>query len=228
MTAAGLHKPPPAARAGASWPPPAWLQPPALRLVRLHLVSRRSPSARAALAVCGIATWAALYWHWVLGSGTRAQGVPIVLEAGTAAVIAVTTSSPFGEPERATGRWLPFLRLGATVALTAAAIGALAAGSTGGVLPGGFLALARNVAGITGTGLLCAAVLGGILAWTGPMAYLVLTETALAGNTTTPWIWPGRPPHDLGGALCACLVFAAGLALVTLRGVRESARDRTA
>jgi hypothetical protein len=44
----------------------------------------------------------------------------------------------------------------------------------------------RNVAGITGIGLLSAAVLGGALAWAGPMAYLVLTETALAGNVTTP------------------------------------------
>jgi hypothetical protein len=56
------------------------------------------------------------------------------------------------------------------------------------------------------------------------MAYLVLTETALAGGATTPWIWAGRPPHDVGGAVCAGLVFAAGLVLVTVRGVRESVR----
>ena len=156
------------------------------------------------------------------GGPAAAIVIPLVIEAGAAAVIAATTYGPFGEPERATGRWLPFLRLGAAVALTAAAIGALAAGSTGGELPGGFVAMARNVAGITGIGLLCAAVLGGILAWTGPMAYLVLTETALAGGVTTPWIWAGRPPHDVGGAMCAGLVFAAGLVLVTVRGVRES------
>ena len=55
-----------------------------------------------------------------------------MIETGAAAVIAVTTYGPFGEPERATGRWLPWLRLGAAVALTAAAFGALAAGATGG------------------------------------------------------------------------------------------------
>jgi hypothetical protein len=57
------------------------------------------------------------------------------------------------------------------------------------------------------------------------MAYLVLTETALAGNATTPWVWAARPPHDVGGALCAAGVFAAGTLLVTVRGTRESVRD---
>ena len=41
---------------------------------------------------------------------------------------------------------------------------------------------------------------------------------------TTPWIWPARPPDDVGGALCAGLVFAAGLAAITLRGARDEAR----
>jgi hypothetical protein len=85
----------------------------------------------------------------------------------------------------------------------------------------------RNLAGMTGTGLLTAAVFGGAFGWTGPMAYWLLTESALAGRWAAPWIWPARPPHDLGGAICACLVFAAGLALVTVRGARESVRDTT-
>jgi hypothetical protein len=148
-----------------------------------------------------------------------------VVETGAAAVIAVTTYGPFGELERATGRWLPYLRLGAAAVLTAAAVGALAAGATGGVLPGGTLAMARNVAGMTGIGLLSAAVLGGAFAWVGPMAYLLVTETTLAGAPTTPWIWPTRPPHDLGGALCAYGVFAAGLAVIMLRGARDSSRQ---
>jgi hypothetical protein len=223
MTAAGVHRAAPGATPaqvagpGRGWPRLAWL----------YLLSRRVPAAAGLLAGFGAVLWVALHWHWnVSGGPAAAIVIPLVIEAGAAAVIAVTTYGPFGEPERATGRWLPFLRLGATVALTAAAIGALAAGSTGGELPGGFAAMARNVAGITGTGLLCAALLGGILAWTGPMAYLVLTETALAGSATTPWIWAGRPPHDVGGAGCAGLVFAAGLVLVTVRGVRESVRDK--
>ena len=222
MTAAGVHRAAPGATsAPVAGPGRGWL-----RLAWLYLVSRRVPAAAGLLAGFGALLWAALHWHWnVSGGPAAAIVIPLVIEAGAAAVIAVTTYGPFGEPERATGRWLPFLRLGTAVALTATGIGALAAGSTGGELPGGLAALARNVAGITGIGLLCAAMLGGILAWTGPMAYLVLTETALAGGATSPWIWAGRPPHDVGGALCAGLVFAAGLVLVTVRGVRESVRD---
>ena len=174
-----------------------------LRLAYLYLVSRRAPAALALLAAFGALLWAALHWHWNIAGGPAAQLViPLTIETGAAAVIAVTAHGPFGEPERATGRWLPYLRLGAIVAQHG-----------------------QKTAGITGIGLLSAVVLGGALAWTGPMAYLVLTETALAGNATTPWVWPARPPHDLGGALCAATVFAAGALLITVRGAREAVRD---
>ena len=222
MTAARVHRAAPGAvSAPAARPGPAWL-----RLAWLYLVSRRAPTALALLAGCGALLWVALHWHWSVSGGPAAQVLfPLLTEAGAAAVIAATTYGPFGEPERATGRWLPYLRLGATVVLTAAAIGALALGSTGGQLPGGFAAMARNVAGITGVGLLCAIVFGGMLAWTGPMAYWVLAEAALADRLTTPWVWPARPPLDRGGAICAYLVFVTGLVLITVRGVRESVRD---
>jgi len=224
MTTASLQKPPPGALAAAARP---WPAPQAgLRLVRLHLASRRLPSGLAVLAGCGAALWAALHWHWTVGSGTGAQSIPVILEAGTAAVIAVTIHSPFGEPERATGRWLPYLRLGTTMALAAAAVGALATGAAiAGGLDGGILDLLRNVAGLTGIGLLLATVTGGGLAWTGPMAYVVVAEYAIVQSWTTPWVWPARPPHDRGGAICAALVFGAGIVVVTLRGARDSARD---
>ena len=61
--------------------------------------------------------------------------------------------------------------------------------------------------------------------WIGPMAYLLITEGALAHRSTTPWVWPTRLPGDRGGAICAGLVIAAGLALITVRGPRESGRD---
>ena len=43
---------------------------------------------------------------------------------------------------------------------------------------------------------------------------------------TTPWLWPGRPPHDLGAAICAGLVFAIGVAAFTARGARDPADER--
>jgi len=46
---------------------------------------------------------------------------------------------------------------------------------------------------------------------------------ALLSNWTTPWVWPGRPPHDRGAASCAGLVFAVGMVVITVRGARDSA-----
>jgi hypothetical protein len=193
------------------------------RLVRLHLASRRVLTCLLALAACAVALRTAL--HWIPGSGVASRQLPLTIEAGAAAVIGVTTRSPFGEPERATGRWLPFLRLGATMAVAGAAVGALAAGSASAHLPGGTLGMLRDLAGLTGIALGTAALLGGALAWVGPTAYLVVTLHALQAAWTTPWAWPARPPHDRGAALCAALVLAAGVVVITVRGARDTARE---
>jgi hypothetical protein len=222
MTAAGVQSSPPGAvPAPAAGRPAVAL----LRLARLYAVSRRVPAALGLLAALGALLWAALHWRWNIAGGPAAQQVlPLVIETGAAAVIAVTTYGPFGEPERATGRWLPWLRLAAALVLTAAAFGALAAGATGGALPGGTLALLRNLAGMTGIGLLSAATAGGAFGWTGPMAYWLIAETALAAGWTTPWVWPARPPDDRGAAICASAVFAAGIVAVTVLGARDPGR----
>jgi hypothetical protein len=81
----------------------------------------------------------------------------------------------------------------------------------------------RNLAGMTGTGLLSAGALGGAFGWTGPMAYWLVTESALAAGLNTPWIWPGWQPDEGGAATCAALVFAAGIAVIMLRGTPERA-----
>jgi hypothetical protein len=149
----------------------------------------------------------------------------VLLEAGTASIIAATTYGPFGELERATGRWLPYLRCGTAVALAGIAVGSLSAGAAGVHLPGGTLDIIRNVAGIAGIGLLSATVIGGGLAWVGPMVYLLLSEYAIFNAWRTPWVWPARPAHDAGAALCAALAFVVGAATITALGV-GSARLR--
>ncbi len=83
---------------------------------------------------------------------------------------------------------------------------------------------------MTGIGLLCAAALGAGLAWAGPAGYLVAGAYALYTQwhrpaLTTPWIWPARPPHDLGAAICAGLVFAGGIAVISVRGARDRADE---
>jgi hypothetical protein len=194
-----------------------------LRLARLHAASRRVLTCLVVLAACAVALRTAL--HWLPRSGVYARQIPLIIEAGAAAVIGVTTRSPFGEPERATGRWLPWLRLAGGVALTGIAVGVLAAGAAAAHLDGGTVGLLRDTAGFTGIALLTAAAAGGSLAWIGPVAYLAVTLAALKGHWITPWTWPARPPHDRGAAICAALVFAAGVAVITVRGARDGLRE---
>ena len=225
MTAAEVKTPPfPPASSAASASASARRLAAGARLAWLHLRSRRMPSALIALALGGGALRAVLHWHLMSGGVLSQQG-PMVIETGAAVVIAVTTHSPFGEAERAAGRWLPYLRLGAALALTGIAIGALQLGVTGASLPGGVLVLARNVIGITGIGLLASLVTGGLLAWIPPLGYLGFAEYALNAAWRNPWTWPVRPPADRGAWICAVLVFAVGLAAVTFRGARTSLAD---
>ena len=204
---------------------PAWAS--GLRLVWLHATSRRVPAALVATAACAIGLRIALIVHW---NASGALLLPLIIEAASVCVLAVSTASPLGEPERVAGRWLPWLRLGGALALTAIAVGALAAGALGGHLSGGTLDVLRNVAGVAGIGFLCAVFLGGGLAWTGPTAYLIAGLYGVytpwhSSAITTPWLWPARPPHDRGAAICAGLVFACGLAVFSVRGARDPAGE---
>jgi hypothetical protein len=215
----------PAAAARRAQPPAAGVR--LVRLVRLYATSRRVPAAVAAIAACAIGLRIALIWPW---DSYGALQLPLVFEAGSAAAITAITASRLGEPERVAGRRLPFLRLATAAALTAVAVGALAATGAGAHLAGGPLDVLRNVAGMTGLGLLCAAALGGGLAWAGPAGYLVVGVYALYTQwhhpaLTTPWIWAARPPHDLGAAICAGLVFTAGMAVFAVRGARDPAGE---
>jgi hypothetical protein len=194
-----------------------------MRLLRLHAISRLVPAAIAAIAACAIGLRVALIGHW---DTYGALQLPLVFEAGAAAAITIPTASALGEPERVTGRWLPFLRLATVLALTAVAAGALAAAGTGAHLAGGTLDVLRNLTGMTGIGLLCAAALGGSLAWAGPAGYLVVGAYGLYTQwhgpaLNTPWIWPARPAHDLGAAICAALIFTIGIVMTGVRGARD-------
>ncbi len=201
---------------------------PVFRLAWLYTRGRRLPATVGVIAASAVALRIALTAaHW---DTYGALQLPLVFEAVAAAAITVSTASPFGEPERVAGRWLPVLRLAAALALTGLAAGLLAAAGAGAHLAGGALDVLRNVAGVTGLGLLGAAVLGGGLAWTGPVAYLLAGLYALYTQwhppaLHTPWLWPARPPHDLGGAVCAGLVFLAGLAVTAVRGARDPAGE---
>ena len=196
---------------------------PWLRLTVLHLASRRAVTALAAVAACAIGLRVALSWPW---NTYGALQMPLILETACATAIAATTASPFGEPERATGGRLPYLRLGTALLLSAAAAAFLTAAALGMPLAGGTVSLLRNTGGLIGIGLLCGAAVGGGLAWTAPTAYLMVGVYGLYTQwhgpaLTTPWLWPSRPGDDLGAAICAGLVFVAGVAAITARGARD-------
>jgi len=139
----------------------------------------------------------------------------------------VTAHSPFGETERATGRWPPYLRLLAAIGLTGLAILALQLGAVGENLNDGIGVLARNVIGFIGLGLPCSLITGGLLAWTLPMGYMTFCQYALLESWTAPWTWPVRPPANRGAWICACAVFAAGLLLFTIQGPRTRLSDNS-
>jgi hypothetical protein len=198
-----------------------------VQLIWLHLRSRRVPNALVALLACGLALWAALAYHWWYGTGQRADEIPTLLEGCAAAIIGVTTHSPFGEPERATGRWLPALRPLLVLALCGAAIGFFALGAMISYDPknavglyDGMLPVARNLLGFTGIALLFSLVIGGLLSWIGPLAYVAICQFAAIAAYSEPLTWASRPPADRGGWIAAMVVFAVGLVAFTIRGPR--------
>ena len=199
----------------------AGLVPAGVRLTWLYLRTRRVPAGIVALAVCGAGLRAVLHWN----SGSDPQQFPMIVEAGAAAVIAVTTHGPFGEVERATGRWLPSLRLLGAVGMCGLAILALQLGVTGASLNEGILVLARNVIGFAGLGLACSLVTGGLLAWVLPVGYMAYCQYALTEAWSAPWTWPARPPADRGGWIAAMTVLAVALLAYTLRGPRTRPSD---
>ena len=203
------------------------VEPVRLSLAWLHLRSRRAPAALTALLACAVALWASLHYRWWLGTGNAADELPMILQGSAAGIIAVTAHSPFGEPERATGRRLAVLRAGLALALCGAAIGffALAAAAADSprssvYLAGGILPVARNVLGMTGIGLIFSLVTGGLIAWIGPLAFTAVSQFALIANYSEPLTWAARPATDRGGWITAMVVFAIGLAAFAIRGPR--------
>lgn len=203
----------------------AWLpvSPAAARLTGLHLASRRVPAGAVALAVTGVTLRTVL--RWTPASGSYSVLFPLIVAAGSASVISVTTRSPFGDPERAAGRYLPCLRLAAVLTMSGLACCALAAGSIGGHMALGLTAMLRDFLGLTGVALLTAAAAGASLSWIGPAAFLVLGIYAIGQHWTTPWVWPARPPGDPGAAICAAAVLAAGIIAIAARGAPDTTRE---
>lgn len=193
----------------------------------LHWRSRRAPATLAALAACAVVLWAALAHHWGATPAGVTSEVPMLIEACAAAVIVVTSHSPFGEPEQATGRWLPVLRLAMALALCGIAIGVLALAAAAAYdsrarvsLIGGIPGVAQNVMGFAGVGLIFALVTGGLIAWIGPLSFMAICQFALVARYSEPLTWAARPSTDRGGWIAAMVVFTVALAAFLSKGPR--------
>ncbi|HEU0241816.1 MAG TPA: hypothetical protein VFR11_21540 [Micromonosporaceae bacterium] len=196
---------------------------PTARLARLHAAGRGIPRGLAMLVLCAVGLRIVLAWATPGSDGARP--LPLLFEALAASVVGIVFRSPFGEVERVTGRWLPVLRFAAVPALTAAAFGALAAGSAGARLDLGYAGLARDLIGLVGLSLATATVIGALLCWLGPVAFWLVSLYAIGSHWTTPWVWTAHLPSDTGAWLCAVAVLVVGTILVATFGARDGLHE---
>ena len=157
------------------------------RLLWLYLLSRRVPLAL--LLITATAAVLRAVQPWTEGTGEAAGLLPLVLTVTAAAVIVTSTASPFGDPERAT---YPLSRLRLThllaILLAAATLLGLAR------LHHDPLGAIRNLAGFTGLALLTARLVGALLSWITPLAYVIYCGGAIDVHTITLPRGPPCPP----------------------------------
>lgn len=193
---------------------------PPTRLLRLHLLSRRAPVVLLLLAATAGLLRAVK--PWTEGGSEFAQLLPLVVTVAAAALIAASTRSPFGDPERATHP-LPRLRLTHALILVALTVGVLGLARIG----DDPLATMRNVAGLTGLALITAPLIGAALAWIAPLAYVIYCGGPMDVHQVGPWSWPALPSTDSTATLIALLLLAFGLAVCTAVGARDQRTDPT-
>jgi hypothetical protein len=188
------------------------------RLLWLHLLSRHTPLAL--ILVITVAAVLRAMQPWTEGTGEFAGMLPLVLAVAAAAVVATSTRSPFGEPERATCS-LPCLRLIQVTALlvTAAALLGLAR------LGHDPLSAIRNLGGFTGLALMTAAVISAPLSWITPLAYAIYCGGPIDIRAVTLWSWPALPSNNDTAALIALLLLGAGITSITRTGAYDRHSD---
>jgi hypothetical protein len=195
-----------------------------LRLVRLHLDSRRTRDAVALLAVIAAALRASQ--PVTQGSGLFARLTLMLITAASASVIAGATRNPFGETERAASRPVSLLRLTQLTVVIAAAVAFTAISGWAASYGTSPAAILRNLAGLTGIALITAAVFGAHLSWTVPLGYVMYCGGELDIQAASRWSWPLLPAGDHAASAIAAGLLAAGVAAVSAAGGRDR-RDVT-
>lgn len=188
------------------------------RLLLLHLRSRRVPLTVLLLAVTAGVLRAIR--PLTEGGSEFAVLLPLVLTVAAAGLIAASTRSPFGDPERATFP-LPRLRLIHLLTLVGVGVATIGAARVGDD-PG---AAVRNVAGLAGLALLATPVIGAALAWIAPLAYAIYCGGPVDIHEVGLSAWPALPGADTTATLIALTLLVVGVATVTVAGARDQRTD---
>jgi hypothetical protein len=186
---------------------------------------RSRQTERAAITLVAISIGAWLWGRW-LGCDEGALCVALVLfPLFAGGILGVVTASPFGELERTASRPLIDLRAIQTKGLLAiAAVGLLAATWTWQIDGARELTL-RNLSGFAGLSLLAAVLIGGRLAWIGPVAYGLGSYAMIADGNNHGWVLPFQPAGSDLAAAVAVSVLLGGLVLISLRGPHETSNE---
>ncbi|WP_329185754.1 hypothetical protein [Actinacidiphila glaucinigra] len=192
-------------------------------LVPLYLRSRRLPGTAAALAVLfAVSRWGAdrLVDRPFFESGARVPMV-VLVPVLVAAVTGLSLHSRSGELDRSAP--LPWWRWRGAHLLALTGLAVLWLGTA---LPGdpahfGAPTLVRGVLGFTGLAAAGAALLGARLSWLPPVVYggtVYLAAPRTPGGAAAVWAWSMQPGAQPAAWATAVLLFAAGAALVAVRG----------
>jgi hypothetical protein len=196
---------------------------PSLRLVRLHLDSRRT--RRALILLAAVAVIVRTSRPVTKDTGLFPQSTLMLLAVAAAAVIAAGTRTPFGEPEHTASSSLPALRLTHLLTLTATATATLAFAAGTATYGISAAAMLRNLTGFTGIALLTAAFLGAHLSWTIPLGYVMYCGAELDQQVSNLWTWPTQPTSNHTATAIAAALLIAGITAVSFTGARDHRTD---
>ncbi|MDQ3613425.1 MAG: hypothetical protein M3412_03765 [Chloroflexota bacterium] len=215
------------------------------RLARGYAASRRLPGYwLMMLILLGMVLWGREWGQE--HAPTTLRMLVFLLPVALASVIGVSLWSPFGEPERAAGRWLPLGRCLHLVTMLALALLVNRVAVETWVPDGDAgrwgLYLLRHTVALIGITLLSVTILDSRLSWIGPalvampglvVGYIRVEQAASQGREVAFFHDPATHlmlrPHDSPMAAgVAIALFIAGVVVVIRRGERLAEPDDTA
>lgn len=179
-----------------------------MKLFLLFLRGRRAGYAVATILLVAMAAGLAL---GLSDARTLTTLIVTMAPGAVAAIVGLSTATPFGELEQTASERLAMLRLGHLGALIICGALAFAAVYGGAMAAESWLVAVRNMLGYTGLALIAARLLGPTHSWLAPVLCGVLV-IAIRGEGL--WAWSLEPAGDTWAALVAGGLLVVGLGLV--------------